>query len=269
MNPTSKERLKGMSFNKMIPNILTLLAMSAGMTAIRFALQDRWELSVIAIVVASILDGLDGRIARILKGTSKFGAELDSLSDFICFGVAPAMMLYLWSMQEAGRFGWILVVLYSICCALRLARFNTNMEQPDLPVWAYNFFSGVPAPMAAGLVLLPMILSFQFGRDILIRPEVTTLFLIAVSILMVSRIPTYSFKNFRVPLPWVLPTLLFVGIFAAFLVAEPWPTISVVMILYAASFPLSIRSFRSLKKQAEALQRKSPPAKAEDLDDGE
>ncbi len=266
MRPTPRERLKGMSFNKMIPNILTLLAMSAGMTAIRFALQDRWEHAVVAIVVASILDALDGRIARMLKGTSKFGAELDSLSDFICFGIAPAIMLYLWSMQEAGRFGWILVVLYTICCALRLARFNTNLEQPDLPPWAYNFFSGVPSPMAAGLVLLPMIFSFQFGRDIFIRPEVTALFLITVSGLMVSRIPTYSFKKFRIPHPWVLPTLLFAGLFAALLVAEPWPTISLVMILYAASFPLSVRSFRSLKSKAEALRRKSSPLEAEDPD---
>ncbi|MCH7958471.1 MAG: CDP-alcohol phosphatidyltransferase family protein, partial [Proteobacteria bacterium] len=126
----------------MIPNILTLLALCAGMTAILFGLQDRWEQAVFSLLVAAILDGLDGRVARILKGTSKFGAELDSLSDFICFGVAPAILLYLWTMQDLGRLGWVLVLLFSVCCALRLARFNTNLDEPDLPPWAYNFFSG-------------------------------------------------------------------------------------------------------------------------------
>src|SRR3989338_3210078 len=137
------ERLKGLPFNRMIPNILTLLALCAGMTAIRFGLQEQWEWAGLALIVAAVLDGLDGRIARILKGASKFGAELDSLSDFICFGVAPPMLLYLWSMQDAGRLGWALVMLFTICCGLRLARFNVALEDRDAPVWKSRFFTGV------------------------------------------------------------------------------------------------------------------------------
>ncbi|MEE8393114.1 MAG: CDP-alcohol phosphatidyltransferase family protein, partial [Rhodospirillales bacterium] len=134
----------------MIPNILTLLALCAGMTAMRFAIEERWELSAMAIAIAAILDALDGRVARVLKGSSKFGAELDSLADFVNFGVAPAMMMYLWTMQSAGRIGWIVVLAYAVCCVLRLARFNTIIEGPDLPAWTKNYFSGVSAPAAAG-----------------------------------------------------------------------------------------------------------------------
>ncbi len=250
-----RPRLKGLPFNRMIPNILTLLALCAGMTAILFSLQNRWEQAVLALLVAAILDGLDGRVARILKGTSKFGAEFDSLSDFICFGVAPAMMLYLWTMQDLGRLGWVLVLLFSVCCALRLARFNTNLDEPDLPPWAYNFFSGVPSPAGAGLVILPVILSLQFGDGVLRRPQVVAVFLVVVSALLVSRIPTFALKKFKVPHPWVLPTMLFVGLFAAMLVATPWLTMAAAIIAYLVSIPFSVRAFRSLRRKAEALQR--------------
>lgn len=256
-----RQRLKGLPFNRMIPNILTLLALSAGMTAIRFGLQERWEHAVFALAVAAVLDGLDGRVARILKGASKFGAELDSLSDFICFGVAPALLLYLWSMEGTGRLGWVLVVLFSVCCALRLARFNTKMDEPDLPPWAYNFFSGVPAPMAAGLVVLPMMLSFQVDSPLFRTPEVVGVFLVTVSVLMISRIPTYAFKKVKIPNPWILPTMLFVGLFAASLVTAPWLTFSATMVVYGASIPLSVRSFRALKRKAEEIQLGGTPTK--------
>jgi CDP-diacylglycerol--serine O-phosphatidyltransferase len=242
-----RRRLKALPINRMIPNMLTMLALCAGMTAIQFGLQDRWEHAVIAIAVAAILDGLDGRIARMLKGASKFGAELDSLSDFICFGVAPAMMLYLWSMQEAGRFGWLLVLLYAVCCALRLARFNTALEDVEAPAWAKNFFSGVPAPAAGGLVLLPIILSFQLGDSIVRRPEMVAFFLIAVAALMVSRIPTYAFKTGKIPHRWVLPVMLLVGLLAASIVSAPWITLSVVLVVYSISIPFSVRAYRRLE----------------------
>ena len=138
-----KRKLRGLSLNTMIPNILTLMALAAGLTSMRLAIQERWEFAVFSIVAAAILDALDGRVARLLKGSSKFGAELDSLSDFVCFGVAPAMILYLWSMQEFGRFGWILAMLFSMCCGLRLARFNVALEDKDAPAWRIHFFSGV------------------------------------------------------------------------------------------------------------------------------
>ncbi|MBT3535221.1 MAG: phosphatidylcholine/phosphatidylserine synthase, partial [Rhodospirillaceae bacterium] len=149
-------RLRELPVNSLIPNILTVLALCAGMSAIRFAMQDKWELAVAAIIVAGILDGLDGRMARLLKGATKFGAELDSLSDFIAFGVAPALVIYLWSTEVLGGIGWIAGLAYSTCCALRLARFNTALDDPDRPAWASYFFTGMAAPAGACMVLLPM-----------------------------------------------------------------------------------------------------------------
>ncbi len=252
--PKRASRIKGLPFNKMIPNILTLLALCAGLTAIRFGLNGKWEHGVVAIFIAAILDGLDGRIARLLHGTSKFGAELDSLSDFVSFGVAPAMLLYFWTMQDAGGFGWALVLLFAVCAAMRLARFNTMIGAPDLPSWAYNFFTGVPTPAGAALVLLPMIATFQFGPGVFDNPVVAGVFLITVSFLLVSTVPTFAFKRFRVPLKFVMPSLLFVGLLAAFMVSEPWATISVLLLLYLASIPVSIRRFQKLKRQAEGLE---------------
>jgi CDP-diacylglycerol--serine O-phosphatidyltransferase len=243
--PKRPPRIRGFSVNRLIPNMLTVLALCAGLTSIRFAVHDMWKEAVIATVLAGILDGLDGRIARLLKGTSKFGAELDSLSDFVSFGVAPAMVLYFWTMRSAGGFGWALVLLFSVCCALRLARFNTMIGEPDLPPYAYNFFTGVPAPAAAGMVLLPLALSIQFGGGFFDRPMVVAVFL------MVSQIPTFSFKKVRIPHKWVLPILLVVGVVAAFLVTEPWLTLSGLGCAYLASIPFAMRSFRRLKSQAE------------------
>lgn len=244
-------RIPGLSINRLIPNILTVLALCAGLTSIRFALHSKWEEAVTSILLAAILDGLDGRVARLLQGTSKFGAELDSLSDFVCFGVAPALVLYLWTMQGAGGFGWAMVLLYAVCCVLRLARFNTMIGQPDLPSYAYNFFTGVPAPAGAGLVLLPLVASFQFGQGFFAKPLVVALFLGGVSFLMISTVPTFSFKKVRVPNAWVLPLLLLVGLFTAFLVTEPWATLTALGLVYLAMIPISVRSFRRLKARAE------------------
>ncbi len=256
-------RIPGLSINHMIPNVLTLLALCAGLTSIRFGLHGKWEAGVAAIFLAAILDGLDGRVARLLQGTSKFGAELDSLSDFVSFGVAPAMLLYFWTMQTAGGFGWALVLLFAVCCALRLARFNTMLGD-DLPPYAYNFFTGVPAPAAAGLVLFPMVASFQFDAGFFDRPAVVAVFLLGVSFLMVSTIPTFSFKKVRIPHKWVLPILLVIGLLAAFLVTEPWLTLVVVGVLYVGMIPLSVRSFRRLKREAERVEAggAAPPAQA-------
>lgn len=246
-----RRRIQGLNINMMIPNLMTLTAIAAGLTAIRFALQERWEFAALAILAAAILDALDGRIARMLKGASKFGAELDSLADFLNFGVAPAVMLYLWAMQDTGRFGWALVVLYAICCALRLARFNTMVEEPDQPAWARNFFSGVPSPAGAGLVLLPMILSFQFDAEILRRPEVVSVFLVGVGALFVSSFPTFSFKKVHVPNKWVLAFLLIFAFTTVALLTNPWSTLSVILIVYLASFPLSYRAYARLKAKGE------------------
>ncbi|CAA7612823.1 CDP-diacylglycerol--serine O-phosphatidyltransferase [Magnetospirillum sp. UT-4] len=256
-------RIPGLSINRLIPNILTLLALCAGLTSIRFGLHEKWEHAVLAIILAAVLDGLDGRVARLLQGTSKFGAELDSLSDFVCFGVAPAVLLYLWTMQGAGGLGWALVLLYTVCCALRLARFNTMLGQPDLPPYAYNFFTGVPAPAAAGLTLLPMVASFEFGTGFFDRPAVVAVVLTGVSLLMVSTIPTFSFKKVRVPNTWVLPMLLVVGLTAAFLVTEPWLTLAVVGVAYIALIPVAVRAFRRLRGQAESAAEPPPEGGAD------
>ena len=148
-------RLKGQTFNRLVPNIITVGALSAGLTAIRFAFEGRWQFAVTAILVAAVLDALDGRMARLLKSASDFGAELDSLSDVIAFGVAPAIVVYLWVLSGVEGPGWIAVLFFTVCCALRLARFNTSIDK--LPPYAYNYFTGVPAPAGAGLAILPMI----------------------------------------------------------------------------------------------------------------
>ena len=250
MNDQHRPTLKGLPFNRMIPNILTLLALCAGLTAIRYGLQGRWEHAVLAILVAAVLDGLDGRIARILKGASKFGAELDSLSDFVSFGVAPAVLLYLWTLQNAGQVGWMLSLLFSMCCALRLARFNTNLDSPP-PPWTRNFFTGVPAPAGGGLALMPMALTFQFGDGFFREPAVVGTLICVIALLMVSRVPTFSGKRIRVEQRWILPTMLLVGLLAAALVSAPWMTLWLVALAYVSSFPFSIRSFKRLKEEAE------------------
>jgi CDP-diacylglycerol--serine O-phosphatidyltransferase len=245
--------ITSLSLNRLIPNILTLLALCAGMTAIRLALTGKYEAAATAIIIAGVLDGIDGRIARLLKGTSPFGAQLDSLSDFVSFGVAPAMLLYVWTMEQLAALGWALVLLFGVCCALRLARFNTQLGA-ELPPYAYNFFTGVPAPAGAGLVMIPMLLSFESGFSFFRSPYLNGIVLAGVAALMVSRVPTFSFKRFRVPGEWVLPMLLVIGGLAAFLTTEPWATLLVIGGLYIVSIPVSIRSYRRLRQAAEELR---------------
>jgi CDP-diacylglycerol---serine O-phosphatidyltransferase len=245
--------ITSLSLNRMIPNILTLLALCAGMTAIRLALNGKFESATGAIIIAGVLDGIDGRIARLLKGTSPFGAQLDSLSDFVSFGVAPAVLLYVWTMAQLQAIGWAVVLLFGVCCALRLARFNTQIGA-ELPPYAYNFFTGVPAPAGAGLVMIPMFCAFDFGDHVFRSPYLNGVVLAVVAALMVSRVPTFSFKRFRVPGEWVLPMLLVIGALAAFLTTEPWGTLLAVGALYVASIPVSIRSYRQLRRAAEELR---------------
>jgi len=259
-------RLKGLSINHLLPNVLTVLALCSGLTAIRFAMQERWEPAVIAIVIAAILDALDGRIARLLNGQSKFGAELDSLSDAISFGVAPAFMMYLWGLNGAGSLGWIAAMAYAVCCALRLARFNSRLGVVDLPPWAYNYFTGVPAPAGAGLVLLPMILGFEIGPEFPGHPAVIVPWTLLIGGLMVSILPTFSFKGARVPAHWVVPALAGVGLLAAMMVSQPWWTLSIVGIAYMVSLPFSIAQFRKLQRAAELMRTEigEPPPETQE-----
>jgi CDP-diacylglycerol--serine O-phosphatidyltransferase len=260
-------RLRDQSFNRLIPNILTLLALCAGLTGIRFGLHERWEAAVIAIVIAAILDGLDGRIARLLDSTSKFGAELDSLADFVSFGVAPGMLLYFWNLAETGAPGWAAVLLYCVCCGLRLARFNTKLDNADLPAWTGRFFMGVPAPAAAGLVLTPMIATLAFGPGWFDAPWFSGLVAVVVAGLMVSRLPTYSFKRIKVPQHYVLPTLLGVGALAAFLVSSPWLTMLGIGALYLGTLPLSWLAYRRLSGGGVAAGPLPGPADEAEIDE--
>lgn len=256
MSPVRRPRLKALPFNRMIPNILTLLALCAGLTAIRFALQEQWVPAVVALFAAAIFDGLDGRVARILKGTSKFGAELDSLSDFISFGVAPAIVLYLWTMQAWGKFGWLIVLIYAVCSALRLARFNTTMDDDDKPSWAVNFFTGVPAPAAAGLVIAPMVVSFQFETAFVREPVFVAGFLLVIAALMISRVPTFALKKIKVAHRWVLPLMLIIGLFAASIMSAPWATLLAIGVIYVGSMPFSVRMYNRLER--ETAQEQGP-----------
>ena len=258
MRPRLRKRLRvkpirGLSFNKMIPNILTLLALCAGMTAIRFALEEHYRQAVVAIIVAGIFDGIDGRIARLLKGTSEFGAELDSLSDFVSFGVAPALLMYLWSVQSLSSLGWIVALLFAICCGLRLARFNTQIGA-DLPPYAYNFFTGVPAPAGAGLAIIPMLLNFEFGWSGFRSGWFGAAVLAAVGALMVSRVPTFSMKRFHVPREWVLAMLLIIAGLAALATTEPWAMLLLIGVIYIGSIPFSIRAFNKLRRAAHEMR---------------
>ena len=245
--------IRGLSFNKMIPNILTLLALCAGMTAIRFALEEHYRQAVVAIIVAGVFDGIDGRIARLLKGTSEFGAELDSLSDFVSFGVAPALLMYLWSVQSLASLGWMVALLFAICCGLRLARFNTQIGA-DLPPYAYNFFTGVPAPAGAGLAIIPMLLNFEFGWSGFRSGWFGAIVLAAVGALMVSRVPTFSMKRFHVPREWVLAMLLIIAGLAALATTEPWAMLLLIGLIYIGSIPLSIRAYNKLRRAAHEMR---------------
>jgi len=260
----TRGRRKTMPFNQLFPNILTVLALCSGLTANRFAIGESYERAVIALVIACFMDGIDGLVARLLRGTTKFGAELDSLSDAISFGMVPALLLYLWSMQHAGTIGWALCLLYAVCCVLRLARFNTHIGDPGLPNWALNYFTGVPSPAAAGLAILPMILSFYFDAGVFNHPAVVGTFLAVVSFLMVSKVPTFSVKRLRVPRQFALPMMILVALATGFLVTETWVTLGIMGVLYLASIPVSIVTFMRLSRRGGPTQEELAEAEADD-----
>lgn len=267
--PRTRPRFEGLSFNRLIPNIMTMLGLCAGLVAIRAAIEDRFALAAALIVAAAVLDGLDGRLARLLKATSRFGAEFDSLADFLSFGVAPAMVLYLWSMQSLGPLGFAPCLLFAVCSALRLARFNASLDigPAPAPAYAYNFFTGVPAPAAAGCALFPLFGALAFSEwgwpatgAAIRHPALVGIVLTVVGVLMVSTLPTWSFKNFRIPRAAVLPLLLGAGLYVALLVAEPWAALAAGGLIYLGMLPFSLRSYLRLKREAEALIETDPEA---------
>ncbi len=249
----SGEKRQQAPLRNLLPNVLTVLALCAGLTAIRFGLEGRYEFAVYAILVAALLDALDGRLARMLKAQSSFGAELDSLADFFNFGVAPVLILYTWSLDALGGLGWVAVLGYSVACALRLARFNVAAEDPDRPSWANAFFVGVPAPAAAGLVMLPLYMDFTQITTFNTWPSLVAVHIGIVAFLMVSRLPTFSGKHLRLSTrrDKALPFLLGVALVAALAVSYPWMTVIGITALYAVSLPLAFWRHRVLEKRTQ------------------
>tara|TARA_Y100001936_G_scaffold161597_1_gene157858 strand:- start:110 stop:916 length:807 start_codon:yes stop_codon:yes gene_type:complete len=233
-----------------LPNMLTLIGVCIGLTSIRFALDGRYEFAIIAIIIAAVIDGLDGRIARLIKGTSKVGKELDSLTDMISFGVAPAFIMYFWKLNELGRFGWLVCLIYVICVALRLARFNINTGGE--PSWRDNFFEGVPSPAGGILVLTPLIFSMSnielFKLDYKI---IVPIFFIITSFLLISKFPTYSFKKIVIQRKATIFLLFGIILFFGLLLIYPFNVISLSALIYLAVLPISFFHYQKFKKQNE------------------
>jgi CDP-diacylglycerol--serine O-phosphatidyltransferase len=244
-----RRRFRQIPVRTLLPNLITLLALCAGLTAMRLAIEGKLEWAVAAIVFAALLDGVDGRLARMLKGTSRFGAELDSLADFVNFGVAPGLILYFWGLQELGNAGWIAAMVFAICAGLRLARFNVMADDPNRPPWKGNYFTGMPAPGGAIAVLLPIYLYFLFGAARL--APLVFVYTLAIAFLMVSRIPVFSGKRVgkRVAPEMVLPVFVFVVLFFALLVAYPWWVLTIGTLMYLASLPFGWMSYRTNERK--------------------
>ncbi|NVK35469.1 MAG: phosphatidylcholine/phosphatidylserine synthase [Rhodobacteraceae bacterium] len=246
-----------------LPNLVTLMALCSGLTAIRMAFEGRWEFAVGAVLLAAVLDALDGRVARLLKGTSKFGAELDSLADFVNFGVTPALILYIWILKETGSLGWVAALVFAISAALRLARFNVALDDPNKPAWAANFFTGVPAPAGALLVLMPLyweFLGFLPHWSELAVP--ISFFVIGVAFLLISTLPTFSGKKVgtRIRRDLVLPLFVIAVLIVALTVSYPFPMLAFATAVYLLSIPFAWRSHRAYARQEKTLS-------SEDLDD--
>src|SRR6202161_4646106 len=247
-----RRRFRPIPVRMLVPNVITLLAICAGLTAIRLSTEGRMELAVAAIVFAAVLDGLDGRVARMIKGQSKFGAELDSLADFVNFGVPPGLIMYFWQLHELNNGGWIAAMVFAISGGLGLARFNAPMANPNKPPFAANYFTGVPAPAGAITVLLPIYLAFL---GIPKPPAIlTALYTLTIAFLMVSRLPVFSGKTvrMRVPPEMVLPFFVSVVFFIALLISYPWYILSGGSILYLLSLPAGWKSYRDHERKAAA-----------------
>jgi CDP-diacylglycerol--serine O-phosphatidyltransferase len=265
VSPPEKPRLRqlrGVPVRVLIPNMITLLVLAAGLTAIRFAVEGRLEHSVLAIFAAAILDGLDGRVARMLKGASKFGAELDSLADFISFGCAPALVLYFWTMQDLSTFGWLAALALAFAAALRLARFNVMAEDLTKPEWTKQFFTGVPAPAGAMLALLPINAYLSGLPKFAGHALVVSIFTVIVAGLMVSRLPTLSGKGRAGPVPRerVIPIIAAVILVVVLLFSHPFPTMTVLALAYLAALPFGFSRYARFRDADRAAAAATPAA---------
>ena len=239
----------GLTLRALAPNAITAGALCIGLTGIRFAIGGEFDKSVMAVIIAGMLDGIDGRIARLLKAQSRFGAELDSLADAINFGVAPALIVYLWALQQLPRLGWFAALAFAICCVLRLARFNARIDLPDQPHQLAGFLTGVPAPVGAGLAFLPMYLWIVTGRNDFAEPLPVGLWLIAIAFLMISSLPTLSWGRLRPRRRFRLEVLALAGMVIAGLLAEPWLTRAGITVTYLLLIPIGAIAYYRIKRR--------------------
>lgn len=253
-------RLREIPYRTILPNLVTLLAICAGLTGVRLAFEHRFETAVIMVLVAAFLDGVDGRLARMLKATSKFGAQMDSLADIVNFGVAPAMVLYAYLLDKVGAFGWIVVLIYTIACGLRLARFNVMSENPDIAKWRTAYFTGVPAPAGAGLVLLPVYLGFIGMPHTPAYTTASAVYTAIIALLLVSRLPVYSGKGIgsAIRRDLVMPVFLGAVFYVLLLASFMWQTLTATALAFLALLPFSAASyFREESEERKAKQEKS------------
>jgi len=263
---------RGIPLRAVAPNAVTALALCFGLSAVRFAISERWELAVATIIVAGVLDGLDGRIARLLKGESRFGAELDSLSDVIAFGVSPAVVLYLWSLQYMPQFGWTIALSLAVCCAFRLARFNAQIDATEQPRKAAGFLTGIPAPAGAYAAFVPVYLwlaANDMGMGtvaaVLRSTYVVVPWTILTALLMVSSVATYSWYSLRLRRRIRFEALILIVLVGAAVISAPWPTLSIVIIGYLLTIPFSARSYARIRRQRATGGPPAPTPPASDL----
>ena len=264
-NKKSFEVVSNKNPRAILPNTLTIIGVCIGLSSIKFALDQNYGLSIIALLIAGILDTLDGRIARLIKGTSKVGKELDSLTDVVSFGVAPAFIMYFWTLNELGKLGWLIVLVYVVCCALRLARFNI-MTYDDELLWKQNFFEGVPSPGGAGLVMLPLVLYkleiYNFDQYRLL--VVSTTFIIT-SILMISKLPTYSFKRIAIPRSTTIFLLFGIGLYFGLVFVYTFEVLFITGAVYLCTIPISYLHFRKIKNKEKILKQAEHIDETEDI----
>jgi CDP-diacylglycerol--serine O-phosphatidyltransferase len=264
-----RRRPRGIPLRTLVPNAITALALCSGLFGIRYAITGDWERAAAAIVLAAFLDMMDGRIARLLKGQSRFGAELDSLSDVTAFGVAPAVILYQWMLTvlDTGgaahdywaRYGWLVALAHAVCGALRLARFNANIDALDQPHKSAGFLTGIPAPAGAGLALLPLFLWLWTGLEIFHEPLLVAPWAALVAFLMVSNLATFSWGSLKLRSHVRFGALVVIALIGGALLTAPWPTLSVAALLYALMIPFSIASYGRVKRQRAAAARPAQP----------
>jgi CDP-diacylglycerol---serine O-phosphatidyltransferase len=263
-----KRRFKPIPFRLLAPNLITLLGLALGLTGMRLAVEGRLEMGVVCVLIAAALDGVDGRLARFLKGTSRFGAQLDSLADFVNFGVVPAVILYHFILKDLRNLGWIICIIFAIAMCLRLARFNVMIDDPDRPDWQKNFFTGMPAPAGAVTSMLPLYMHFLGVPVAPYGAVLVALYLLGCAFLTISTVPMYAGKTLgtKVPRHWVAPIFVVATLLVALVVAYPFEALTVIVIAYFAAIPLSISKFRALERadraEADRRQPSPPPAAA-------